>query len=260
VNVLLSLPWYLDEDSPEAAFHHKSDEEVKPVGVKVVVDISIVNHAYNKTSLTIDDEEASGSFQQLLANWTTQDGHVVRCSAEDLHRLAKLAIQIKKQVFNSPRFMSSLIDEMKEMDSKGLTDTLELPTEYFSRVNKTASLLVSTWSVPTGVDEEINFYGPHRPAWYILLRILHICTIVLMLAMLIWSLGGASLSVRDFFLRFGFRWHRRQRYTSASQVDDYHEDDDVVTLEMAVCTADRSRNGTILKRKGSLPPRINVHN
>ena len=83
-----------------------------------------------------------------------------------------------------------------------------------------------------------------------------------MLFMLVWSLGGASWSVRDALLRFGIRWHRRQRYASVRQMDDHVEeeaDGDAVTLEMAVRTPDRSRNSTVLKRKGSnQQTRLNV--
>ena len=83
-----------------------------------------------------------------------------------------------------------------------------------------------------------------------------------MLFMLAWSLGGASWSVRDVCRRFGIRWHRRQRYVSVSQMEDcVHEEEngDAVTLEMAVRAPDRSRNSTVLKRKGSQQPRLNVH-
>eukprot|EP00977_Amphora_coffeiformis_P016126 scaffold4910_cov169-Amphora_coffeaeformis.AAC.8 len=253
VNVVFSLPWYLEEDDPESAFRHKSDEEVKPVGVKVVVDISIVNYAYNKTSLPLNDPSSSSTLEKLLTNWTIYENSAIKCDEVDLHRLAKLTLRLKKEFLNAPRFMPTLLKKMKRVEAAEESNTPYFVPIYSDDVHKNASRLISTWSVPTGVDEEINYYGPHRPMWYILVRVLHISTIILMVLMLVWSLGGASSSIRDICLRLGVRW-RRSRYSGVSTMEpleEHTEEDGAVTLELADYSPSRYRNGTVLKRKGS---------
>ena len=260
VNVVFSLPWYLEEDNPEAAIHYKSDK-VKPVGVKVVVDISIVNHDYKKTIFQ-GDGDVSNAIDNILSNRTIDRKKAMKCSEKDLHRLAKLALRLKKEVLMAPNFMSILIEEIKQAETNRTGGEVE-NSIYFSPLysrsnNKNASRIISTWSVPTGVDEKINYYGPHRPAWYIFLRFLHVCTVILMVLILVWSLGGASSSLRELCIRCGFRWRRQRAYSYGSisgHLEDDHEDNDSLTLELAVHSPDRYRNGTVLKRKGSQQPR-----
>jgi hypothetical protein len=266
VNVIFSLPWYLEEDGPEAALRHKSDEEVKPVGVKVVLEISIVNLEYNKTALVYEEEEeSSGStLEQLLGNWTAHKDQAIKCSEDSLHHLAQVALRLKKKVINVPGFMTNLIHEMERLEIEERKGPVYFARVYSHAENKNASRLISTWSVLTGMEEEINYYGPHRPAWYIVLRVLHVCTIFIMVLMLVWSLGGAASSLHEMCLRRGWGWRRpRHRYTSANQLESMGRSDsdgeaDGVLLEMAVhsTTHDRYRGtGLVMKRKGSQLPR-----
>jgi len=253
VNIVFSLPWYLEEDDPEAAFRHKSDKEIKPVGVKVVVDISVVNHAYNKTALPLKDPSSSSTLENILANRTIYENSAIQCDEVDLHRLAKLTLRLKKKFLNAAHFMPTLLNKMKRIETKNDSYTPYFAPIYTDYGHKNASRLISTWSVSTGVDEEINYYGPHRPIWYIFVRVLHISSIFLMVLFLFWSLGGAWSSIRDTFLRLGVRW-RRNRYNALSKMetlDEHTEEDGAVTLELAVHSPSQYRNGTVLKRKGS---------
>jgi hypothetical protein len=262
VNVIFSLPWYLEEDGPEEALRHKSDEEVKPVGVKVVLEISIVNLEYNKTDLLTEEEESSEStLEQLLGNWTVHKDQIIKCNEDSLHRLAQVALRLKKSVLNAPGFMTNLIHEMERLEIEERKAPVYFARVYSHPENKNASRLISTWSVLTGMEEEINYYGPHRPAWYIVLRVLHVCTIFTMVLMLVWSLGGAASSLHDMCLRRGWGWRRpRHRYASANQLASMgrsgsdEEEEGGVLLEMAVQSTPHDRyrgTGLVMKRKGS---------
>lgn len=264
VNVVFSLPWYLDEDNPESALQYKSTK-IHSAGVKVVIDISIVNRSYNKTSVELVEDEDPGTFENLFPNWTVHNGQIIRCSEKDLHSLAKTALHLKKNVLNAPNFMPMLLRKMKLIEAENRRRSAYFEPMYSNNTEKSSSRLIAAWSVPTGVDEDINYFGPHRPVWYILVRFLHIGTIVLMIAMLLWSVGGVWLSVpmRDICLRLRFRW-RRQRYSPVSTVDREDEienpdDNGAMMLELAVHSPDRYRNGPVFKRKGSQQSRNTAH-
>ena len=273
VKVVFSLPWYLDDDSPEAAFKHKADKDVKAIGVKAVIDISIVNDAHNETDSLPGVGDRSTSIMGLFSNWTLFQNAAPQCEENDLHRLAKVALSVKKQVLGNPSFVSTLIEMTIKAESQTISH-LKDSSRYFSSVlskpkHVNGSRLVATWSIRTGIQEKINYYGPHRPVWYIFLRFLHVATILLMTIVLVWSLMGASSSFREVWLRLGWRWRLPRSPWSAYQWLRQTEEDvfdptiaagsngSGVTLEMAVPRTPRSRNGTtILKRKGGLSPQV----
>jgi hypothetical protein len=173
VYVSMALPWYQDQDeydiesNSEDSKRDYSDKYNNVVlGLKAVVEISMYNPLSdlpNKTPIADGNEEIpNGVFASMLRNIT----YLVRgrkpraqCSPEELYPLAKLAIQAKDVILKDD-FMVNLIDKMKEGGNQDETVAFG-PIPYLTD-KPLESRVVSVWTIRTGIEDKINFFGPQK--------------------------------------------------------------------------------------------------
>jgi hypothetical protein len=183
VNVLMALPWYLDEDSPDAASAQSIDAagSQAPFGVKVVLEIAIVNRnttAVNESRAVIigDDEEEEGSMSSLLRNFTDRIAltkPVLKCHEENLYALARDALTLRRDVILNSQFMPILLQEMSRADDSK-PDSPFTPL-YSNSLARNESRIVSAWSIRTHISDEINYFGPVSLVLYFGLRCCWLC-------------------------------------------------------------------------------------
>jgi hypothetical protein len=171
VNVLTALPWYLDEDHPDAAataFTEGGGGTQAPYGVKVVLEIAIVNRnttAVNESSAMVadDEEEEEGSMTSVFRNFTDRIAltkPVLKCHEDNLYSLAREALTLKRDVMLNSKFMPILLEEMSLADDSK-QDSPFTPL-YSSGLPRNESRVISCWSIRTHVSDEINYFGPVR--------------------------------------------------------------------------------------------------
>lgn len=159
VNVLAALPWYMATAAVE-----DTQEQEEPDGIRVVVEVSIVN-----TDL-----------QQESINYTEA------CNSDALYHLAKQALHLKRAV---------LEDEFFPVLASHLHRRVQRQPEspfYHLKDNEEDHGFVLAWTIRTHVlDEEINIFGPQKPFMVTLYRLLHITTslsTIFLTCLALWSL------------------------------------------------------------------------
>ena len=63
-----------------------------------------------------EEESSESTLEQLLGNWTVHKDQIIKCNEDSLHRLAQVALRLKKSVLNAPGFMANLIHEMERLE------------------------------------------------------------------------------------------------------------------------------------------------
>jgi hypothetical protein len=163
VNVLLAIPWHVDEDDPDQGTHVS-----KPIGTKIILEISIFNNLSNPPSgatSTVTSDTDDSSVKGILWNITerikTRLPDTI-CNSDDMYTLAKRTLSIKKRVLESQLFIGSLIHEMERIE---LSDPISAATSMFSPLFHTVSLesenesrVVSSWTIQTTIDDQINYF------------------------------------------------------------------------------------------------------
>jgi hypothetical protein len=170
VHVATALPWYQDQDTydmegnDETSTRDYGDSFNNVIlGLKVVVEISIYNSLsdLDKKSVPLDDV-SDGALTTILRNITDLvRGRKRRtvCSSDELFPLAKLALKAK-DVISSENFMVSLINEIKGTGDPADTEAFG-PITYLT-YKASESRVSSVWTIRTGIEEKINFFGPQR--------------------------------------------------------------------------------------------------
>ena len=191
VNVITALPWYEDEN-----------DSVK-FGVKVVVEISMFNSfadADNKPS-SYDDAETSTEAQlaTMLRNFTDRlrgRKPPATCYEEELYPLAKKALQAK-ETMREDRFVVTLVEELRrtgqryERSAFGPISTNTYDTSY--------TRLISVWTIRTGIEEEINYFGPTKPFTAKLFGFLQNSILLSAAFFVLMTLWSCVLSVHEYF-------------------------------------------------------------
>jgi hypothetical protein len=159
VNVLLAIPWHVDEDDPDQGTHVS-----KPIGTKIILEISIFNNLSNATSTVTsdtDDSSVKGILWNITERIKTRLPDTI-CNSDDMYTLAKRTLSIKKRVLESQLFIGSLIHEMERIE---LSDPISAATSMFSPLFHTVSLesenesrVVSSWTIQTTIDDQINYF------------------------------------------------------------------------------------------------------
>lgn len=172
VYVSMALPWYQDQDEydveskDETATRDYSDSYNNVIlGLKVVVEISIYNPLSDLPKAPIvdsSDESTNSAFVSMLRNIT----YLVRgrkphatCSPEELYPLAKLTLHSKEFIRNED-FMVYLINEIK--DAGNQDDTAAFGPITFLTYKALESKILSVWTIRTGIDDKINYFGPQK--------------------------------------------------------------------------------------------------
>jgi hypothetical protein len=177
VNIVTALPWYqdqdefdkLDTDSNKMKKDYGNDFNAVSLGIKVVVEISMFNHfADNKNRTTqaadgLDDGVSLGPLSSVLKNITDRMRSrkpQATCFQEELYPLARLALKAKEHLQYSV-FMQTLIGELKKTGER--EDRSTFGPLSSSTYNASESRILSAWTIRTGIEDEINYFGPRKP-------------------------------------------------------------------------------------------------
>jgi len=160
VNVVMALPWYSDEND--------SDQYDRKLGVKVVVEISMFNPLADAANKTVDLDDPNQSFAEAQLNAMLRNitdifrgrKRQVTCVQEELYPLAKRALQAK-ETMEQEDFMVSLIDHLKVTGDRYYRSAFG--PIHSSTYDPFSSRLISVWTIRTGIEEEINYFGPAKP-------------------------------------------------------------------------------------------------
>jgi hypothetical protein len=240
VNVILPLPWYHERDVFDGTELSENTDDISTgspdgeLGIKVVMEISIFNPMYDAENTTVDeyqleDDRSEYPLSNILRNITgTLRGHKTRttCEQEELFPLAKQALSVK-DLMERDAFIVFLIGELRKAER-----TERFPFGPISSISYNASessKMLSVWTIRTGIEEEINFYGPRRPITAKLLALAQSMTMVIISILFIMVFWNFILYVHDWYSSSFLRTRqpkRRDTFSSinTSAIDDMEED------------------------------------
>jgi hypothetical protein len=223
VHIVAALPWYQDTDADSfdaqnysGDFYSEDFNSVR-LGIKVVAEISIFNplsSGSNATTLFAPefDGENDSPLSSMFQNFTDRlrgRKPKLTCASTDLYSLAQSALKAK-EVLRSHRFMISLIEELKSMgDSVGRVafGPINSPT-----YDITKSSILSVWLIRTGIDEEINYFGPQKPITVkviVFIQNMVFLSFVFFLGLVLW---GGCTSLYEYLSGRPHPIKRRNRY------------------------------------------------
>jgi hypothetical protein len=168
IKVLLVRPWVAGDDVESFP---SLDEENQELGVKVVVQISVFN-----PFVTAPAGEATVPKQSELQMNKTENRNdaapTAVCKDSDLFSLAKTTRLIAYSIPEFPDFISILLKSIETLHG---TEPDPTGQSAFSRLIEDPYLaqqsrLLSSWTIRTDVDDEINYFGPPEPLFFQALR------------------------------------------------------------------------------------------
>lgn len=277
VNVLAVLPWYADDTGQSSSTSRGTSQEPDTQGIKIVLEIAIFNARAkgNSTWLTMHEKErdpAEGTLANIMRNITARFGTGDRksiCLNDDLFRLAKQALTLKKDVLKHEELVPKIVARLSQLDSHSHLQQYSSPFQglFEEALYVTDSRLLSVWSIRTEIDEDINFYGPPRPWWFRVLALAHTVAfafIAFMLLSTVWSVStacceAAKSETPSSPFRILTPRSPRHRYASLSPLDEDAEDaimgSGSSNLELTVHSSGLKRYGggtTPKKRRSTL--------
>jgi hypothetical protein len=270
VHIVSALDWYLEdyqEDDDNMRTSRLDGDQVddetesKEWGVKVVIEISIYNPiaVVGRASAieNMEQKDAVDPLGSILQNITdrvrgTKTHNQKLCHHDELYKLAKRAL-VTKRAFLNESFMMLLIRKIQN-ETKGDVK-LAAPFGPISALgyNISQSRLLSSWTIRTGLEDDINYYGPPKPlsssVLVIVQNIAIFCTVFLG-AILFWNYSTAAcehvfggkysidLGVSSFIPRTMLR-HRRRSFNNRN---DDNESDDPTLLNSVESSRRRHRS------------------
>jgi Eukaryotic aspartyl protease len=249
VHVVSAIDWYLEdyEDEYDNTIINTDDSnEQNEWGVKVVVEISINNpNAAVSRRTTINQKnqiDVIDPLTKIVQNITDRVRGTIKqqqqhsCQHDELYVLAKHAL-VTKRAFREESFMTSLIRKIQNQTKGEVKASAPFGPISALGYNISQSRLLSAWTIRTGLEEDVNYFGPPKPLSSSILVIVQnitvLCTIFLA-ALLVWNYSttvydyvfGGKYSIdwdpTSFFPR-GFRRHRRRSVNDRSE-DDASDD------------------------------------
>jgi hypothetical protein len=275
VDVLLKIPWYPDDDpDKERVRRVKEISGPEARGLKVIVDISIFNSlATNRNETSTPDvghDDATGAISGMIKNITYRFQRATfktKCNYDALYSLAKNALLLTKEVLRDDRLMPRLIREMNALDEEGANESLpESPFHslYQSQSFIEESILLSSWTVRTEVDDEINYFGPPRPLWHKIFTVIHLFLVTglcFFALSFVWSLLVACIDnwndlghLNVWFWAIPFT-RRRYRYSGLDLLD--HDEDEIMgsgTGGLELTAQSPRHGGTMAKKRKNTNP------
>jgi Xylanase inhibitor N-terminal len=242
VHVAAALPWYQDQDEYDkgdfdgSAKDYGEDYNAVKLGMKVVVEISMFNplaDAENKTTLSEDIvDESDGTLSTMLRNITDRlrgRNPRVTCVQEELYPLATLALKAK-DVLRHDHFMSSLIDELTRAGEQA--DWSSFGPIGSSSYDASESRISSVWTIRTGIEDEINYFGPQKPLATTALAFLQnmvILSLAFFAVMVLWS---CVLTIYDYCNGQSHRQiiRSRQPYCLVSRTEDPNDIENTIIM------------------------------
>ena len=207
VFVAAALPWYQDQDANE--FEKKIEASTGDygdsfnsviLGVKVVVEISIYNSLADEENRYTEsndlNDENNGTLATMLRNITNVVGRGKKprtvCSTDELFPLAKLALKAK-DVLDEEDFIVTLIDEISVTGDQ--SDRVPFGPITYLTYKAFESRVLSVWTIRTGIQEEINYFGPQKAVsakLFSFIRNLFLLSSFVLVTMVFWN-GVATL-------------------------------------------------------------------
>ena len=237
VNVLVPLSWYEDIDESEsernapllAEDYAKAFDELN-LGMKVVVEISMFNPLADETNITDtkDSDNEEHLLSKVLRNFTDRihgKPAPLICHQEELYPLAKRALKLKSFLQLNSSFFPGLIEEIrttgKRMDRStfGPVDSLAY--------NSSANRVLSIWTIRTGIEEEVNYFGPQRSFRTIVLGFLQNFAIVGSFVLSVLAVGSYAVDWKSKFNKRRKGYFAVPRFQRRHRVEDPDNPDDV---------------------------------
>ena len=260
VNVVTALPWYQDDNDSD-----KSDQKL---GLKVVVEIAMFNPLADVTNKTIHFDETDEAFSETqlnsalrnLTDLLTGRKRPVLCVPEELYPLAKRALQVKK-IMEESYFVPSLVDELKVTGDR--YDRSAFGPIHSTTYDPTTSRVLSVWTIRTGIEDEINFFGPTKPIAAKLISFLQSSIVLSAVFFIILTVWSCVLALHEYLTgRRRHHYHHHYHYIyyllpSAMVTSSWlrgserpHDPDDPFELEDSIIMGGGG---------GDFPPRTKVH-
>ena len=207
IKVVLTRPWLVGDDNE---FHTSSDneEEDMELGVKVVVQISIYNPNVQFTpesGARTDSLEsnADSQFGEMVKNFTDSlrgnPGSRTACKDSDLYALAKDARDVAYRIPEVPSFMTQLLGDIYTIGGEvGIQEKIAFSPTFDNDALASDSQLLSSWTIRTDVDDEINYFGPPEPLFFTILRYVHRVALVTFCFSLFVFMWGVAVQSMDF--------------------------------------------------------------
>jgi hypothetical protein len=205
VKVVLVRPWLASDDIETVSSIDSEGAEDETLGAKVVVQISIHNPniEIQATNEAKPEKSATSNIGEMVRNITdalrSSQAPASLCMDSDLFTLAKNARLIAYGVPELPNFMEQLIIEMLTVESEqGLLRESAFAPLRNNEYNARQSRLVSSWTIRTDVDDEINYYGPPEPLFFTFIRFVHRIALVTFCFSLFVFMWGLAVQAMDF--------------------------------------------------------------
>jgi hypothetical protein len=267
VKVVLVRPWLASDDIETVSSIDNEGVEDEGLGAKVVVQISIHNpnietQAKNEAKPEKSETSIVGEMVKNITDaLRSNQAPASRCRDNDLFMLAKNARLIAYGIPELPNFMEQLILEILTVETERGPQQREsafAPLRQ-SEYNAWQSRLVSSWTIRTDVDDEINYYGPPEPLFFTILRYVHriaLVTFCFSLFVFVWGLAVQAMEVVVAAYNSGRLWLPGARggiaeYDRLTAVDANsdtfnHSDKKKVSSIRRRCSIARHTSGSIL--------------
>ena len=232
IKIVLTRPWLAGDDNE---FHTSSDneEENEELGIKVVVQISIYNpnvHVPREIGNESGDtakKSGDSQFGEIVKNFTDSirgsQSLPTACKDSDLYALAKNARDVAYGIPELPSFMTQLLRDIYAFAGERGIDKKSAFLPIFDDDSLAADCqLLSSWTIRTDVDDEINYFGPPEPIFFTILRYVHRVALVTFCFSLFVFMWGVAVQSMDFLVGV---YHSGRSWLPGTRVggSDYHQ-------------------------------------
>lgn len=203
IKIILVRPWLAGDDVESlASFDDENDE----LGVKVVAQISIFNSDANSPmraespSASPEKDVVSKADLRLRNGTGSLEGAMppMVCNDSELFTLAKRARLVAYDIPAISGFMTQILGDIISLEGERGAER-ESAFSPLLREPKLAykSRLLSSWTIRTDVDDEINYFGPPEPFFFTVLRYVHHIALITFCASLFVFMWGVAVQSID---------------------------------------------------------------
>jgi len=198
VKIVLARRWVSSDDVEYISSADYPDDS-EELGTKVVVQISIHNPGaelpQNGTSKT------TGRPRNSTDSLPSDRARPAACEDSDLYELAKDARAIAYVIPEQPNFMAHVLEGMHSLlKERGRPSDSPFSPLFQDPDLALESQLLSSWTIRTDVDDEINFFGPPEPLFFTILRCVHRVALVTFCVSLFVFMWGLAVQSMDFLV------------------------------------------------------------
>ena len=272
VNVLLAIPWVLEENNPE----NIGTISKSPVGTKVVIEVSVFNTI--RSLMNGSKNQTMSAPLEFLRNFTGQLSPrppMAICDPNQMFSLAKKVLGTKAKVFDNDAFMPSLVHILERMERSEMGKFHLFRSLYQQTTNEGTGRVISSWTIQTAVDKTVNRWvssnityvmednqssvrfiyflqGPPRPLWHRLLSFVHVLLIFHVFLLMVTSFWNLLVSTFEYAGGRGWlsicRLFAIHRYTTLPETDSSIEDQ-VMGVEVELTNKPDTLGSSILQQR-----------